>query len=429
MRAWRSRSIAVVVLVVGLLVPAVASADPVPTTDYELPFCGIAPDDDGRYCIVSLTRDGVAQPQHPGRLTGNVPPRIDGQRYSIGVDAGVQPQLGGAYLSIRRYDWERLNEAGAPALELAAAPGTYRIEINTGDLELTGLYGRMAGYTVTRSTTGTGDHVIVVEGSPVDVATHSACTSAACADDLVAEQVLPSFNAYLTDWTGQFPPANWGSLASVMVEAWRGFEVTSNVLNAPVPQYDRRANAIVLAMSAPHFASAGVRNLGEVDMFLPYEMLRRSLDVPNPRSLGSGAFVIRRDGSSAAVPATVTHSSSGLRLRVSGITFSAPTYRIRVKPTRPGAPTIVRARRLGPTAASIAVAPTTAGGRPIVGYVVTCSAPARMARVARSARRTLVVRGLAPGVAYTCRAAARNSIGVGPTRSVRLAKYPPRTAR
>jgi hypothetical protein len=407
-----------------LLVPAAASADPAPTTDYELPFCGVAPDDDGRYCIVSLKRNGVEQPQHPGRLAGNPPPRVDGQRYSIGITAGVQPRLGGAYFSINRHDWDQQNGFGAAKFELAAVLGdTYRIELNTGDIRVRGMYGRMSDYSLT-TTSGANGNVVVIEGRPVDVALHSACFAASCADDLVAESVLPSFNAYLTDWSSQFPVATWGAKAAVMRDSWAGFEVASNVLNSPTPAYERATNSIVLAMSAPHFASTGVLNRGVVDMFLPYAMLERSLEVPNPRSLGAGGFIVRRNGSGGAVPVTVTHGSGGIRLRISDITFSSPTYRVAVKPSRPGTVRVLRSRRLSGMTASVALAPTTTGGRPVLEYVVSCRASGQRARVGRSARPTIVVRGLAPGVGYSCRAHARNAVGAGAVRAFRIAATP-----
>ena len=57
------------ILPLVLLVPLLAAtgatpahADPVPAQGAAWPRCGVAPDTDGKYCIVSVTRDGAAVP-------------------------------------------------------------------------------------------------------------------------------------------------------------------------------------------------------------------------------------------------------------------------------------------------------------------------------------------------------------------------------
>jgi hypothetical protein len=143
--------------------------------------------------------------------------------------------------------------------------------------------------------------------------------------------------------------------------------------------------------------------------------------VPDPSSLTGGSFTVRRAGSTTSVPFTVTHEPGGVRIKISGITFSTPSYKIHPKPSAPGQPRWGSATRIAPHAVRLGFrAPIANGGKPVTSYVGRCHRGTGAWHVVRGTSSPLVVRDL-PRKRVSCQVRAVNVIGPGRWNPLRFA--------
>ena len=402
-------SLAVAALVAPLLVtvvPAQVRADPPPTSDPysgHFPACGVLPDDDGQYCVLSVTRNGVEIPPvdygTPGTYYDpyvDLIPVGDGN-VRFGVSRVVVPSGG-----------------GPPTFSGDVPPNDrYVFRVNTGAIQVRETYGNLRDVDVLTFGNAMSGYGFQLSLRPAPVAwvfydPGFTCTFVGgCGDDsTLADLVYDGFvTGYITDLEATtFTPAER--------ERRKGLITTYNAQFANY-YYDATANAIVVELANPHLKAPGVPATGYFETFLPTDYLVNDMGIPYPDSLSGGSFTVRRAGVSTAVPYSLTHEPGGVRIRLSGIGFSTPKYTITTKPSKPGKPRITDVRRLDRQRARVAVRPPVAdGGARVTGYQARCRTDDRPWRLQRDDDRVIVVDDLQRG-RLSCQARAVNRLGAG----------------
>ncbi|WP_151084131.1 hypothetical protein [Nocardioides cynanchi] len=392
-------------LPLALLVPLLvvtgttsAHADPVPAAGHPWPRCGSAPDTDGKYCIVSVTKDGVAVPP----VTASTPAGTYDDPFVQRVDAGT------VRVGLRT---TTVTGPGSSTSSPAVSPtGTWVYRVNVGSIRPVELYGNLRNVDLSFGGNATTGHTFTVTFQPTPVAwlLGSDCSVfGGCGDNsTVADTVYSGFaSGYVSD------DASTG-LTAAQIAARRGY---LNVYNAEDAYwfYDSGRNSLVMRMANPHLRSPGVRATGSFQTRIPDAMLIDQLNVPDPRALTARSFSVVRTGS-GAVPITLTRVRGAVDIRVKGVTFSTPEYSIHPRPTPPGAPRWGSLRRVGRHQVRATFrAPRADGGLPVKVYAVRCRRGTGSWHSATGGRSPLTV-GPVPTGRLTCELRAHNKRGWGP---------------
>lgn len=373
-----------------------ASADPRPPLYETWPTCGTAPDDDGRYCVISVTAGGVPVAPRVGAAEHDEP-------YIDTIGAGT------VRFGVHHFP------AGSFTPDGDADPSTtWRWRVNTGDIHPREMFGRARDVDLlVGGSAGTG-WTFDLALRPVAIAERFydpgfVCDPyAACGDDTTtADLEWAGFvTGYVTDLVHD-------SAYTPEQRQRRTGLVTAYSAQAAAYDYDYETNSVVVRLANPHLRSDGVTPAtGSFETFLPYDVLRTDMGVPDPAGLTSGRVQVSRAGSASA-PFTLTHEHGGVRIRVTGITFSTPRYTIRPRPSRPGPPRVTRVVRKSSGAVHVGVAaPVADGGSRVTAYVARCRRGAGAWHSA-TARRSPVVVTAVPSGRAACQARARNRIGLG----------------
>lgn len=349
---WLLSGAAAVLAVTLMAVPA--ASDPPPTaTPYSgyWPRCGEAPDDDGLYCIESVTRNGASV---PSSTSGEAPyvDLIGSGTVRYGVTAS----------------------GGSGTVDPTA---TWRFVVNTGSIRPRMVEGvvRDVDFSIGG---GPGNWRFTLQFRPAPIAWmwppdsdgdgYADCSyDGGCGDDsTVAGLVYDGFvTGYVTDLVGSgYSPAERDNRVGM---------ISSSNAQDFYTLYDPDANALLVRMANPHLRSPGVPATGYFDAFLPNDLLVNEMAVPSPSDLSGGSFSVSRTGESGSVPFTLTHEPGGVRIHIEGIGFSRPQYKIRPKPTAPGKPRKVKVVRTGPRSVKVSFKkPVANGGKQIQGYVARC---------------------------------------------------------
>lgn len=390
-------TVAVATMTAGALLPVVSAyADPKPGIGEAWPMCGTAPDDDGKYCILSQTKNGVPITR-PGSGTFEEP-YIDligsgDVRFGVqhtNVDTGV-------------------SDGDVP-------PGdTYELVVNTGSIRPREVFGHIRGVTYSTAGNATSGYTFTLSFRPTPIAwvwppDTRTCVVGSCGDDTtMADLTYDGFvTGYVTDLASSGLPAS-------EIDLRTGFVHVYNAQDANL-YYDPDSNALVVQLANPHLKAPGVVATGSYQTFIPYAMLTGLMNVPAPSSLTGGSFVVSRSlsGSTTTVPFTLTHTAAGVRINITGITYSSPTYRIRPKKTPPGAPRLRRVERATPTSVRVRFrAPVADGGASVTEYRARCRRLDGAWHRATRSRSPIVVRNV-PRRTVTCYVRAVNRIGAGP---------------
>lgn len=398
-------SIVVPALVVGALSSPV-SADPVPTTGDTLPMCGTLPDDDGQYCVVSITKNGAP-----------VPP----------IDYGTDGVYDDPYVDLIgpgdvRFGLQKVTvSSGGTAISGDVDPSvSWTYVVNTGSIVPRELYGNIRN--VTFSTSGgpsSGGYEFTLGFQPTPAAWvdpdadhdgNADCSyDGGCGDDSTAANPDWQYDGFVTGYVTDL--ATSGLSASEIAHR-TGYVHVYNAQDA-YEFYDADTNSIEVRMANPHLRADGVTPAeGYYQSFLPDTMLLHNMGVPDPTTLTTGSFVISRIGSGVA-PATVTREAGGVRITITGITFSTPRYRIHPKASAPGVPRSVRVGKPSVHTARVSFRkPLADGGAPIQQYRARCRKGAGDWHKAAASGSPVVVGGLPKGPA-TCQVRAANRIGPG----------------
>lgn len=389
-----------------------ADPDPKPGMGEVWPMCGALPDSDGQYCVVSQTKNG--QPiVHPD--TGVYQrPEIDLIGDGV-VRFGVSNYENGSYMTVD-------NGAGGLMVDADISPlDVYEVTVNTGAIVPRELYGHFRNVTYSTGGGPGSGHTFTMQfqGTPlawVDPAGAVPCSVDGCGDDqTVADWVYDGFvTGYVSDLE-HWEDAEERVLRTGLVRAY-------NAQDADIA-YDAVSNLLVVRLANPHLRAPGEVATGSYQTFLPYPMLTDLMDVPDPASLSGGSFSVTRleDGTTVAVPFTLTHLNSGVQIDIADVTYSTPEFRIKPKRTVPGRPRLKSAERVAPLAVKLRFRPPLAtGGSPIIRYKARCQRPDGAWFKAAGKKSPIVVKPV-PRKKVSCSVRAVNKLGPGPWSRVRRA--------
>lgn len=400
-------AVLVCLLVAALLagVDAPVEADPPPTHDpYSgyWPACGVAPDDDGRYCVISVTRNGAP-----------VAPRVSTEEYEEPYIDLIGP--GTVRFGVFHYP------AGSLDADTDADPAaTWRWRVNTGAIHTRELYAQARNVDLEVGGSAASGWTFDLTLQPVPIAwrfydSGFVCDAgSSCGDDTTRADL--EYDGFVTGYVTDLVEGGFYSAA----ERERRTElITAYSAQDASYFYDYDTNAIVVRLANPHLPSTGSTPVtGSFETFIPNDVLLVDMGVPDPSTLTAGRMIVARAGT-GAVPFTLTREPGGIRIRISGIGFSTPRYTIRPRLSRPGRARIAGATRAPSGTVRVAFRrPFADGGARLTGYVAVCrKGEGRWHRATASgspARVTGVPRGRA-----TCKVRAQNRIGLGPWSATR----------
>lgn len=403
----RRRLLAVVagVVTVGVAgpvpVPAVADAPPPIGTSWSA--CTGATD---TYCIASQTRNGL--PVAVGDTTVPYIPYVD-QLDAGTIRYGVVHNVSG--------DGGTTDGAVDPA-------DTYSLVVRTGAIVPRELYGNIRNVTFTRGgTTGAWTFTLTFKPTPVHWvgfddadgggADPRSCTIAACGDDSWAASL--NYDGFVTGYVTDL--ASSGLSSSEI--AWRTGMVRAYNAQDENTFYDPDTNAFVIQLANPHLvgprSAPGAPATGSYQAFFPDAYLVNVMNVPDPTTVSAGSFSLVRTvgGTTTSVPFTVSRRPGGVEIDIPSITYSRPTYRIQVKPSVPGVPRSVRARKISAHKAKVRfVKPAANGGRRIDWYQARCHKVGKTWHRAKRTVSPITVANLPKGRVW-CQVRAHNVKGYG----------------
>jgi hypothetical protein len=373
-----------------------AHADPEPGIAVSWPRCGAPGETDGKYCIVSVTKDGVSVPP-PAGLPG------------VTYDDPYVDLIGDGDVRFGLYE----TTDGSSVADVD--PGhTWVYTMNVGDIEPNEMYGNVRDTEMSFGGNATDGHTVTLSFKPSPIAWltepggPSVCSyDGGCGDDTtVADYHYDGFvTGYVTD------DASSG-LGTAEIADRHGYVQSYNAQDA-YTFYDVDTNTLEVRMANPHLQQPGVPATGFYDTFLPNAYLIDQLEVPDPSSLSGGTISVVRAGSSSTVPFTLTHESGGVRIHISGITFSRPRYRIHPDPTAPGRPRWGSVHRVSAHRARVTFRkPRADGGKPVTSYDARCRRGTGAWHRASDSSSPIVVGGL-PRSRVSCKVRAVNRIGAG----------------
>jgi hypothetical protein len=375
-----------------------AHADPVPPLFNPWPRCGTAPDDDGQYCIVSVTKDGAPVPVPDYGTDGTYD-----EPYVDLLDAGT----------VRFGLYKDVVSGGLLDQQADVDPGhTWVYTVNVGSIRPNELYGNVRDVGLSFGGNASTGYTFSLTFKPTPIAHRLAagfsCSyDTGCGDDTtLADTVYGGFvTGYVTD------DASSGLSASEIADR-HGYVAAYSAQDA-YSFYDPDTNSLVVRMANPHLASPGVPATGNYEARIPDAMLVNELGVPDPSTLTTGSFTVARTGSSSAVPFTVTRYAGGVEVKIDSITFSTPQYKIHPKPTAPGAPRWGSVRRVNAHSVKVLFrAPRADGGRRVASYAARCRRGHNAWHTRAGTSSPVVVTNL-PARGVSCQVRARNAIGWG----------------
>lgn len=388
---------------------AAAAPDPKPGIGQEWPRCGTGADTDGFYCVESVTRNGVEVYDPDLSVEGPFEdPYID--------------LIGPGDVRFGVYNWVVVGgvlQQGDPWGDLDPT-ATWVWTVNTGPIDTLELYAHVRDPDLSFGGNATDGYTFTLTVMPAPIAwawgvlgTDGCSFSGGCGDNsTVAGLMYRGFiTGYVTDdATSGLPPGD--------LSYRRGFINSGNAEDVNV-FYDWETNSMVVQMANVHLAAPGVPATGYFETVIPDSMLIREYGVPDPTSLTSASFMVHQSGSTATVPFTVTRETDGIRLKISGITFSRPEFRIKPKASVPGKPrwgAVTRPDRR--TVKVIFRRPVADGGKAITTYRVQCGRGVNV-WTTKVHRVTPALFPDMPRKAVTCKMRAVNSVGAGPWSSVK----------
>ena len=378
-----------------------AQADPVPGIGAGWPTCGTAGDDDGQYCVVSVTRNGLPADTRNCSVPGDyLEPYVD--------------LIGAGDVRFGIYHWV-VDDGGCNTLLGDVPPDdVWEFVVNTGAIVPREVYGHIDGVSFSTGGNPTDGYTFTLGLSPTPVAWygftpgHDYCSIGNCGDETtVADLHYDGFvTGYVTDLAEW--PADQRAARTGMVRTYNAQDAAE--------YYDYGTNSIVVQMANPHFDTDGTTVAqGTYDVYLPNAYLTSIMNIPDPTSLTGGSFTIRRSlsGTTTSVPVVLTHEAGGIRIRIDGITFSSPTYRIKPRASAPGVPRWGSLSRVTRHEVRLRFRPPVAdGGADVTRYQARCRHAAGEWVRASGPGSPLRVDGV-PRRSVTCQVRAVNRIGAG----------------
>lgn len=387
--------LAVVTVCLGTaLVAAPAQAETQPPNDTDFVPC-TGPTDD--YCIESATANGVATA--PNTLN-------DG-------NARDYPYVKFAVAHVLVYGvWHDSNGHGTVLDNVVDPAVAYHLVVRTGSFnprEMTGIV-RNADYSISHSVTGGWRFTLDFQPTSVH---HYGIGPGGCSVDggCVPDTTKATFDVSGFASGGIEDLVGSGLTAAEISQRTGMFHATN--AQDSYDFYDIDTNTLVVRLANPHLKADGtVVTDGSYDTFLPNAWLTGTLGIADPSSLSAGTVVVTKTvgSSTSSAPFTLTHEPDGIRIKISGISFSKPTYRI-----HPGAsaPRHVVARKISAHKARVKFRkPATTLGYRINRYQARCQKPGKAWRAAKGTASPITVGHLPKGKVY-CQVRAHNKLGWG----------------
>lgn len=362
-----------------------------------------ADDADGQQCVVSATRNDVP-------ITSDYP-STPGVHEWFYVDNGWRNGINGFNLNTIT-----VPESGPPtASKSVDAEADWVITVNTGPYKVRELNAKTRNTVFTTGgSPGSGGYWFRIEFNPVPVAWRwddgpYGCDMTDCGTDATVAEFVSDpgkgfADGYVTDLADFESPR--------YVAARTGFVLASNAQYQREPYYDSVTNSIVVEMANPHLRAPGVQATGFFETFLPNAYLLQQLEVPYPATLTGGSFTVRRAGTTTSTPFSLTHTSTGIWIRVHDIGFSRPKFRVTPKPKPPGMPRLTGVTKLTGAARSSFLPPIADGGKPVDKYQARCHKAGGTWHYQLGTKSPITVTSLPPGTVY-CQVRAHNVIGWG----------------
>lgn len=375
--------------------------------DYQpLPMC--AGDPDGKLCVVSATRNGVTAMTEADAM--NAPDGSTNEWYY--VDNGWRDGVFGFNLNTK-------TTLAGPDIDSKSvdASATWVITVNTGSYYPRELNAKTQNTVLTRGGNPTTGYWFRIQFNPVPVAwrfydSGFTCNMTSCGDDSTVANFVSDpgegfADGYVSDLADSPSPR--------YVSARTGFIMTSNAQYQQEPEYDATTNSLVVSMANPHLSddSPVTQAKGFFEAFLPNAYLTSQLGVPYPSTLTGGSVVVQRVGATTTTPFTLTHTSTGIWIRVQNIGFSRPRFRLSVRPSPPGKPRAVVATKISAHKARVRFAkPIANGGRRIDWYQAACHRVGGKWHYSRRSVSPITVTSLPKGRVW-CKVRAHNAKGYG----------------
>lgn len=390
---------------------APAQADPVPAQGKTWPTCHHGSDTDGRYCVVSVTRSGRG-PLHPAYETPGTYPHPFVTRSGTGdVHLGLDTVVVHGDLSTD---------------ETPGVPGgdSWTYTVNTGSIRPAELSATARDASLSLGGKASSGYTFTVTLTPTAVAwlaPPASCTyDGGCPDDATADQSYAHYaDGVVTDDAA-------AGLTPSELAARRGLVQATSAQDSHQLYVDSLTvpNTVELRMANPRFTAAGPAVLGTYRTFLPNRYVTRVLRVPDPSALTAATLsVVAVSTGPGALPVftyTVSHTSRGVRLALSGLTFPHRVV-LRVHPaqTAPGAPRWGSVRRTSAHAVQVSFkAPLADGGTPVTSYRARCRGGSGAWHTVTGTSSPITVDGL-PRRGVSCQTQADNALGWGARSSTR----------
>jgi hypothetical protein len=342
-----------------------AHADSPPPGDTDWSLCS-GPSDD--YCVWSSQRKTAVTPY------ANVVPGVDITDGDVPRDyPWVKGVTGESHLMVFGV-WRDVFGHGGTLDNDVDPAYTYRLVVRTGTFfprEMTGIM-RNADYVITRSPTGGWQFTVTFQPTAVH---HAGIGPGECS--VYGPCVSDSTNA-----TWDVPGFASGAIEDLAVSGLDASEIsqrtgmfrTTSAQDEDVV-YDPDTNALVVRLANPHRTASGTLVTdGTYDAFIPNRFLIGTMNVPDPSMLTG--FTVTKSVGGTTTPASAAFTflpGRGVLIRISGISFSKPTYRLVPRATPPGRPRAVVATKIAPHKAKVRFAkPLLNGGRAIGYYQARC---------------------------------------------------------
>jgi hypothetical protein len=374
--------------------PAHADAPPPPDTDF-LPCTG--PTDD--YCVETATANG--SPTFPGADSTDGTTIRD---YPYAKIVTGHLMVYGVY--------KDANGTGSDLQYGVNQAVAYHLVVRTGSFyprEMTGIV-RNAAYTIGKSITGGWKFTLDFQPTSVH---HYGIGPGGCSVDggCVSDTTKATFDV-AGFASGGIEDHVGSGLSAAEISQRTGMFHATNAQDS-YDYYDIDTNTLVVRLANPHLKADGTPVTdGTYDTFLPNAYLTGTMGIPDPSALSGGSVVVTKTvgSTTSSAPFTLTHEAGGIRIRITGISFSRPTYRIHPGPS---APRRVSAHKVSTHKARVKFRkPATTLGHRINRYQARCHKLGKAWHARKGTESPITVGHLPKGKVY-CQVRAHNSLGWG----------------
>jgi hypothetical protein len=352
-------------------------------------------------CVVSASYDGTA--------FNDSDPNYDVFALSSGVSGAAEVL------------WSVVPAFGGPA-DLSAELGhTFSITIQTSFVPRV-IDGFGTAMTYTRSCGGCaasgGKWLVTITGQPVEVSNQDDCTFPPAGPTCSTVPAKPSqaiFQGEISNYN--YASYSGPSYPAGFVKSFYGMDMWTNIAETALPPsliQSGDQNELAISLADHHFEHDGTTLVhGDFYLRIPATFLATYWGINDPSTLATDGLNASVGAGGGTLSVTVEPGNTGVRVKITGMTFSRRKLMIKLGHVTPRAPTHVKARRLGSSSAKVTFHAAKPRGQKVKGYQLSCR-PSRggPAVTARSTRSPLTISKLAAGP-YSCTLRARSKAGYG----------------